>query len=350
MRREIPLASLAAEIGARVVGDGDKVVDSVATLDAAGPRQVSFFANKKYRARYLAAKAGAIVVGSDDAAGERPEGVTLLVADPAYLAFAKASAAFHPRQTWPAGIDPRAAVDPSAEIDPTATVMPFAWIGPGVKIGPRAVIHPHCVIYDRAVIGADCLLYAHVVIREECVIGERTIVQPGAVIGADGFGFAFDPQRMSHFKVPQIGKVRVGADVEIGANTCIDRGTLGDTVIGPGTKIDDLVMIGHNVEVGPLCLFAGQTGIAGSTRLGAGVMTGGQSGIVGHLQIGDRVQVAAKSTIFRDVEAGMGVGGTPAVEQQRYLRSAAALQQLPDLLKEVRSLRKRLEALEERQD
>lgn len=348
--REIRIARLAEEIGARVVGDGEKVVDSVATLEAAGPRAVSFFANKKYRSQFLATKAGAVIVGSDDAAGEVPEGATLLVADPAYLAFAKASAYFHPAPIWPPGIDPRAAVDPTAQVDPTATVMAFAWIGPGAKIGPRTVVHPHCAIYDRAVVGADCLLYARVTIREDCEIGDRTIVQPGAVIGADGFGFAFDPQNLRHFKVPQVGKVRIGPDVEIGANTCIDRGTLGDTVIGAGTKIDDLVMIGHNVETGPLCLFAGQTGIAGSTRIGAGVMTGGQAGMIGHLHIGDRAQIAAKAAVYQDVEPGQGVGGVPAVEQRRFLRSSAALQQLPDLIKEVRSLRKRLEALEEAND
>ena len=343
---EITLAELAARIGARIVGDADRVVEGVATLEAAGPRDVAFFANARYRDRYLATGAGAVIVGSDQAEGERPAGAALLVVDPAYLGFARASALFHPPARHEPGIDPRAAVEAGAEIDPSATVLPFAYVGRGVRIGPRTVIHAHCAILDGATIGADCTLYPGVVVREACVLGDRTIVQPGAVIGADGFGFAFDPKRMQHLKVPQIGRVRIASDVEIGANTCIDRGTLGDTTVGQGAKIDDLVMIGHNVEVGPLCLFAGQTGIAGSTKVGAGVMTGGQTGIIGHLRIGDRARLAARSVVYTDVEDGASIGGHPAIDQKRWLRESAAVHQLPELLKEVRSLRKRLEALE----
>lgn len=345
----ISLAQLADAIGARLIGDGDRTVDDVATLEEAGPRQVAFFANKKYRAQYLATQAAAVVVGSEDAEGERPEGATLLVVDPAYLGFARISAHFHPPASWPAGIDPRAAVDPAAEVDPTATILPFAYVGPGVQIGPRTVIHAHCAILAGVRIGADCLLYPGVTVREGCSIGDRAIVQPGAVIGADGFGFAFDPAGMRHEKVPQIGKVRIGPDVEIGANTCVDRGTLGDTVVGPGTKIDDLVMIAHNVEIGPLSLLAAQTGIAGSTRLGAGVMTGGQTGIIGHLRVGDRVRTAARTAVFQDVADGASVGGHPAIDQRHWLRETTASRQLPDLLREIRALRRRLEALEGKQ-
>ena len=343
---EITLAQLAEEIGATLIGDGARLVDGVATLEAAGPRQVSFWANKKYKAKFLATRAGAVIVGREDAAGERPDGVSLLVVDPAYLAFARASTRFQQKLELAAGIDPRAAVHPGAEIDPTATVLPFAYVGPGVRIGARTVVHAHCAILDGASIGADCILYPGVVVREACEVGDRTIIQPGAVIGADGFGFAFDPENFRHFKVPQIGRVRIAADVEIGANTCIDRGTLGDTTVGQGAKLDDLVMIGHNVEIGPLSLLAGQTGIAGSTKIGMGVMAGGQSGIIGHLTIGDGVKVAARALVIEDIEGGSSIGGQPAIESRRWLRELASTHQLPELLKEVRTLKKRLEALE----
>lgn len=347
MSREVTLAELAAEVGGTLIGDGSRRVTGVATLDAAGPTQISFFSNKKYKAQFLATKAGAAIVGKAEAEGEKPEGVALLVVDQPYLAFAKVSTRFHQQPTYPVGVHERASVDPSAELGANVTVLPFAYVGPRVKIGAGSIIHAGCAILEGASIGSGCVLYPGVVVREGCILGDRTIVQPGAVIGADGFGFAFDPKNMRHFKVPQSGRVQVQPDVEIGANTCIDRGTLGDTVIGFGTKIDDLVMIGHNVEVGPLSLFAGQAGIAGSTKIGAGVMLGGQAGVVGHIHVADQVKVTATSVVMGDVdEAGLAIGGTPAHDQKRWLREQAAVQHLPELLKEVRALRKRVEELE----
>ncbi|HWV38488.1 MAG TPA: UDP-3-O-(3-hydroxymyristoyl)glucosamine N-acyltransferase [Vulgatibacter sp.] len=346
MSQEILLSELARELGGEVLGDGDRPIDGIATLETAGPRQISFFSNRKYRQQYLATKAGAVIVGPKDAQRERPEGASLLVVADAYLAFAKTSTRFNPPRTYEPGVDPRAAVDPGASVDPTATVMPFAYVGPGAKIGARAVIHAHCAILADAVIGDDCLLYPGVVVREGCALGARTIVQPGAVIGGDGFGFAFEPARMRHFKVPQAGAVRVAEDVEIGANTCLDRGTLGDTVVGQGVKIDNLVQIAHNVEIGPLSLLAGCSAVAGSTRLGKGVILGGQSGVIGHLELGDGARVAAGGAVYADIPAGAAQGGHPAIDQTRWLREQAAIHELPELLKEVRNLRKRLEALE----
>jgi len=343
---EILLSDLAREVGGEVIGDGARPIDGVATLETAGPRQISFFSNRKYRQEFMATKAGAVIVGPKDAQGQRPEAASLLVVGDAYLAFAKVSARFHPPATYPAGVDPRAAVDASASIDPTATVMPFAYVGPRVKIGARAVIHANCAILADAEVGDDCLLYPGVVVRESCTLGARTIVQPGAVIGGDGFGFAFEPAKMRHFKVPQAGVVRVAPDVEIGANTCLDRGTLGDTVVGQGTKIDNLVQIAHNVEIGPLSLLAGCSAVAGSTRLGKGVILGGQSGIIGHLEIGDGARVASAAAVYGDIPAGGAYGGHPAIDQTRWLREQAATHELPELLKEVRALRKRLDALE----
>ncbi len=343
----VRIADLAAELGATVHGDGDRVIDGVAPLHAAGPNQLSFFSNLKYKAQYLASKAGAVIVEPNDLSLGRPAESTILAVDQAYLAFARVSTRFHRPPVYPAGIDPRAHVDPTAEVDPTATVLPFAYVGRGVKIGARCVIHAGCAILDGAEIGPDSLLYPGVVVREECRLGTHTIVQPGAIIGGDGFGFAFDAAHLRHFKVPQAGRVVVGDDVEIGANTCLDRGTLGDTKIGPGVKIDNLVQIAHNVEVGPLSLLAGCSAVAGSTKLGAGVILGGQAGLVGHLEVGDGARFAAKAGVHSDVAAGTTMGGWPAVEHKQWLREQAALHQLPDLLKQVRALSKRVAELEE---
>lgn len=343
---DVSLSELAAEVGGVVVGDGSVRLSGVTTLEAAGPDQISFFSNTRYKARFLETKAGAVIVSPKVAEGEKPDGTSLLVAQEPYLAFAKVSTRFERKPELPVGIDPRAAVDPSASVDPTATVLPFAYVGPGVVIGPRTVVHANVSILQGARVGADCLIYPGVVIREDCVVGDRSILQPGAIIGADGFGFAFDRSGPRHFKVPQVGKVELQSDVEIGANTCVDRGTLGDTVVGRGSKLDNLVQIAHNVETGPLCLFAGQSAVAGSTRLGAGVVLGGQVGIIGHLEIGNGARIAAASAVLSNVPAGGEFGGIPAIEQKRWLREQAASHQLPELLKEMRALRKRVEELE----
>lgn len=348
---DVLLRDLAAELGGEVVGDGGIPISGVETLDKAGASHISFYTNRRYKKDFLATQAGAVIVSPRDAEGERPEGVNLLVCEAPYLAFAKVSTRFHRAPTYPQGVDPRAAVAEGAEIDPSATVLPFAYIGRGAKIGAGAVIHAHCAILDGVTVGAGCVLYPGVVVREGCEIGPRTIVQPGAVIGADGYGFAFEkegPQGPRHFKVPQIGKVVVGADVEVGANTCIDRGTVGDTQVGAGTKLDNLVMIAHNAEIGPLSLLAGCSAVAGSTKLGPGVVLGGQVGVIGHLNVGAGARVAAGSRVLSDLPPASENGGYPAVNQAHWLREQAARQRLPDLLKQVRELKKRIEELEKR--
>ena len=345
----VRIAELAAELGATVHGDAERVIEGVAPLHVAGPSQLSFFSNRKYKAQFLATRAGAVIVEPGDLKAERPPEATLLAVDQAYLAFAKVSTRFHRPPAHPPGIDPRAHVDPTAVVDPTATVLPFAYVGRRARIGARTVIHAGCAILDDAVVGPDSLLYPGVVVREECRLGARSIVQPGAVVGGDGFGFAFDAKNLRHYKVPQVGKVVVGDDVEIGANTCLDRGTLGDTTVGPGVKIDNLCQIAHNVEIGPLSLLAGCSAIAGSTRLGTGVIVGGQVGIVGHLDIGDGSRFAAKAGVHADVPPGATMGGWPAVDSRQWMKEQAALHQLPDLLKQVRALAKRVEELEGQQ-
>lgn len=348
---ECTLLELATELGGEVVGEGGIWLVGVETLDKATPAHISFYSNRKYKDAFLSTQAGAVILSPQDAAGDLPAGVNLLVVDEPYLAFAKVSTRFHRQPTYPPGVDPRAAVDPTAEVDPTATVLPFAYVGRGVRVGPGAVIHAHCAILDGAHIEAGCLLYPGVVVREGCTLGAGTIVQPGAVIGADGFGFAFEkngPHGPRHFKVPQVGTVRIGPGVEIGANTCVDRGTVGDTVVGAGAKLDNLVQVAHNVDVGPLSLMAGCSAVAGSTKLGAGTVLGGQVGVIGHLEIGAGARVAAGSKVMQDVAPGTENGGYPAVDQRAWLREQAAVQRLPELLKQVRELRRRVEELEQK--
>jgi UDP-3-O-[3-hydroxymyristoyl] glucosamine N-acyltransferase len=343
----VRIAALAAELGATIHGDGDREIDGVAPLDVAGPGEISFFSNRKYKGQYLATRAGAVIIEPSDLALGRPEGATILAVEQAYLAFAKVSTRFHRPPAHAPGIDPRAHVDPTAEVDPTATVLPFAYVGRRAKIGAHTVIHAGCAILDDAVIGPHSLLYPGVVVREACRLGAHAIVQPGAIIGGDGFGFAFDREHLRHFKVPQAGTVVIGDDVEIGANTCVDRGTLGDTKVGSGAKIDNLCQIAHNVEVGPLSLLAGCTAIAGSTKVGTGVVMGGQVGLVGHLTIGDGAKFAAKSGVHADVEPGATMAGWPAIDSSAWMKEQAALHRLPDLLKQVRMLEKRVAELEE---
>ncbi len=340
------LAELAARVGGEVVGDGSQVVEGIAPLEDAGAHEVSFFSNKKYRKAFEASRAGAVVVEPDV---EVPAGRTVLRARNAYLAFAKISTLFHPPREPSPEIAPEAVVHPSARVHPSAQVMPLASIGPGAEIGPRTIVYPGVQVCEGARVGEDCLLYPNVVVRERCVLGNRVVLQPGCVIGADGFGFAFDPDGEGHgprhFKVPQIGIVVVEDDVEIGANACIDRATLGATRVGRGTKIDNLVQIAHNVELGPLCLIVSQVGIAGSTKLGMGVVAAGQVGIVGHLSIGDGVKIGAQSGIMNDIAPGETVAGYPAQPHIEWLRTQASLRHLSDLRKEVKELRRELDRL-----
>jgi len=343
------LAELAARVGGKVEGDGNVRIERVRGLEDAGPGDISFFANHRYRAAFETTRASAVIVEPDEPA---PPGPGLLRVRNAYLAFARISTLFHPPVEPVPEIAPEAVVHPSARVHPSAQLMPLSLVGPGAEVGARTILHPGAVVCAEAKVGEDCILYPNVVIRERCLVGNRCILQPGCVVGSDGFGFAFDPQGEDgsgprHHKVPQAGNAVVEDDVELGANTCVDRATLGSTVVGRGTKIDNLVQIAHNVQVGPLSLLAGQVGIAGSTRLGAGVACAGQVGIAGHLQIGDGAKLGAKAGVIDDVPPGATWTGYPAEPHARWLRNAAAFRHLADLASEVRRLRKEVEKLKE---
>jgi UDP-3-O-[3-hydroxymyristoyl] glucosamine N-acyltransferase len=342
------LAELAARVGGEPTGDGALVLEGVAPLEEAGPAQVSFFSNRKYRKAFEASRAGVVIV---EPGTEVPPGRAVLRVPNAYLAFARVSTLFHPPAAAVPGIAPEAVVHPSARVHPSAQVMPLASVGPGAEVGAGTVLHPGVHLGEGARVGAGCLLYQNVVVRERCQVGDRVILQPGCVIGSDGFGFALDMEGEGagprHLKVPQVGVVVVEDDVEIGANSCVDRATLGVTRVCRGAKIDNLVQVAHNVVVGPLSILAAQVGISGSTRLGMGVVAWGQAGIIGHLTIGDRANIAAQAGLARDLEPGERVAGSPAIDEVRWARNAAVQDRLLEMRRELRELSKKVAALEQ---
>jgi len=304
--------------------DADRLIADVAPLDAAGPADVSFLDNRRYVPAFTASRAGACVV-QPDLAARAPAGMALLLTEEPYRAYARIAQAFYPVRPPEAGVSPAAFVDPTARLAPSCRIEPGAVIGPRAEIGARTVIGATAAIGPGVVIGEDCIVGAGATISHS-LIGSRVNVYPGARIGQDGFGFAMGAG--GHLKVPQLGRVIIEDDVEIGANTTIDRGAGPDTVIGAGTKIDNLVQIGHNVRLGTGCVLVAQVGISGSTHLGAFVSAGGQVGITGHLQIGAGARIAAQSGVMRDIEPGGTVGGSPALPVKEFWRQCAALGQL----------------------
>jgi UDP-3-O-[3-hydroxymyristoyl] glucosamine N-acyltransferase len=311
----VPLSDIVAFVSGRYGGPADVMIDGVLPLSEATGRQVSFLSNPKYASQVETTRAAAILV-ADDLPGDDPRWIR--VADP-YLAMARVVARFFAARPAPRGISPHAAIAASARLGANAAIGAFTSIGENVVIGDDVVIYPNVTIEADAVIGDGTIVYPNVSVYYACTIGRRCIIHSGVVIGSDGYGFATDDAG-THHKIPQVGIVRIEDDVEIGAGTTIDRAALGETVIGAGTKIDNLVQIGHNVKIGKRCLLVAQVGIAGSTELGDSVQVGGQSGFAGHLKIGDRVRVYSKSAVFEDVPEGIWVRGIPAVSQRQYVR------------------------------
>ncbi len=343
MKTALEIAQL---VGGSVAGDADASVSGVAGLEQASASEVSFFGNRKYKKQLAGTQAGVVLVAAD-APPKPPQVKTYIhVANP-HLAFARVSQLFHPVKQHVPGISPNATVHGSAQVDPSATVMDFVYISSGARIGPRAVLHPGVYVGADAVVGEDTVLSAHVALMDGCQVGARCLIHANAVIGSDGFGFAFDASIPAHVKIPQVGVVRMEDDVEMGACSCIDRGSTGQTVIGRGTKIDNLVQIGHNTTIGPHSILCAQVGLAGTTELGTGVVLAGQVGVSGHLRIGDGARVAAQTGVIGDLDDGAVVMGTPSIPMQNFMRSAAVYGRLPELHREVRELKKRLNALEQ---
>ena len=314
----------------------------MAALDAAGPQDVSFFGNEKYHAQFEQTRAGAVIVPRGVTDG--PPDTALVAVDNPTLAFstvvkhfAAASRAFQP------GVSDRAIIDPAATLDPLKVrIHPGAIVMAGASIGDGTEIGPNCVIGEHAVIGRDCHLMANSTVRERCILGHRVILQPGAVIGSDGYGYELVDGR--HLKIDQVGIVEIHNDVEIGANATIDRARFGKTIIGEGTKIDNLVQIGHNCVIGRHCLIVAQVGISGSTRLGDYVTVAGQVGMAGHLTVGDKAVFAGMTGVNASLPGGEVYSGNPAQPFRDEMKQRALVRRLPKLVECVKSLEARLEA------
>jgi UDP-3-O-[3-hydroxymyristoyl] glucosamine N-acyltransferase len=340
VRRRFTLAELADHLGVEVVGDSSRQITGVRPLDAAGPDDLSFLHNSRYVGQARASAAGAILVAD---ASVLP-GRDLLVTPEPYLGLARVLALLHPRPRLPAGVDASAVVAPSATLGEGVAIGPHVSIGAGARVGDGTEIGPGSVIGRDAVIGERCLLHPRVVVEDGCCIGDRCILHAGVVIGSDGYGFA--TVAGVHHKVPQVGRVVLEDDVELGANVCVDRATLGETRIGRGTKVDNLVQIAHNVSIGEGTLLVSQVGISGSTRLGHHVIMAGQSGVAGHLRVGDGARVGAKSAVYKDVPDGMMVTGIPAQPHREWLRTSASLRRVEGLQVRIAKLEQRLSQLE----
>ncbi len=318
------LADLAALVGGEVVGDGERPIEGLRTLEDARENHLSFLTHSRYREEANRSSAGALLVGR----GDDDLTTDLVVVEDPSRALALLLRHFaSPRRAEP-GIHPSAVIAEDAEVDPSASIGALCVVGSGALIGPRTRLEPHCVLGEGATVGADCLLHARVTLYDRSAVGDRCILHSGAVVGADGFGYASDGE--GHHKLEHLGRTVLEDDVEVGANATLDRGMLGDTVIGAGTKIDDLVMVAHNVRVGRHCLLVAQAGIAGSARLGDRVTVAGQSGIIGHIAVGDDVVVASKSAVYREVEPGKQLAGIPATDLPLWRRQQAIVARLPE--------------------
>ena len=340
-RRAVTLGELATRLGCGLEGDGRIEITRVAGLEDAGPGDLTFLANPKYASKVHLTRASAII--GDDKLAAAP--CAILRTPEVYLTFARAVGLLTPRVAVAPGISPLAAVDPSAEIGAGVSVAPFVFIGPGCRVGARSILHPHVTLEHGASIGEDCELHAGVSIREDVALGRRVIVQNGAVVGSDGYGFARRADG-SHEKIPQVGRVVVEDDVEIGANATVDRPAVGETRIGAGTKIDNLVQVAHGVKIGRDVLLAAQVGIAGSTVLEDRVIMAGQSGATGHVRLGAGAIVGAKSAVTKDIGAGEHVAGVPAVDVAEWREAAVLVRRLPEMRRALAAMEARLAALE----
>jgi UDP-3-O-[3-hydroxymyristoyl] glucosamine N-acyltransferase len=335
------LREIAEALGCQLEGDGELEITGLAPIEQAGPSELTFLSNPKYAPKVKSTRAGAILVA--EAVHGLP--IASLVSSNPYLDFARALELFYqPPRPLP-GISPLASLAPTAEIGEGASIGAFAVVGERVKIGRNAVLHPHVVIYEGAQIGDDFYGHSHAVVREFCRIGNRVVLGNGVVVGGDGYGFAHRSDG-SHYKIPQSGVTVIEDDVEIQSLTSVDRATIGESRVKRGAKIDSMVQIGHACVVGEDNIICAQVGLAGSTVLGRNVVLTGQVGVSGHLTIHDNAVVYAQSGIGGDVKEGSVVSGSPAFDAREWLRAVTAFRKLPDLVKTVRDLKKKVEHLE----
>ncbi len=335
------LRELAELVGGTVVGDGEVEISGVGTIDDAGPGQVTFVAHSKYLAKLKETRASAVIVSREVSAEEKP---LLCVANP-YLAFAKILGLFSYQPVQPGGVSPSAFVSGTAQLGLDVTVYPFAWVGDRCRIGDRVVLYPGVYVGEDSSIGEESVLYPGVSIYPGTRMGKRVVLHSGVVVGSDGFGYVKEGRK--NVKIPQVGTVEIEDDVEIGANSTIDRATLGKTLIRRGVKIDNLVQVAHNVIIGEDSLVAAQVGFAGSSRIGSNVTLGGQVGVADHTEVEDNVMVGGQSGLTGKVAGNAAYTGSPAMPHRQFLRVVNVLQKLPELNRRLLDLEKRFAAIEE---
>ena len=333
------LGELAVRLGAELRGDAELEVTGVKGIEEAGPTEVTFVANPKYTALARKTRAAAVLVDPDF---QEIAAATLRIKNP-YLAFSHALGLFYQPPAYPPGIHPTAVIDPTSVIGEGAHIGAYVVVGPEVRLGAHATLLPHVVLYPGVKTGSHLFAHAHAVVRENCILGDHVTLENGAIVGADGFGFA--RTEAGHWeKIPQSGPVRLGNRVDVQANACIDRATVGETTIGDGTKVDNLVQIGHGSRVGENTLVCAQTGLAGSSVIGNNVILAGQTGVAGHCKVGDGVILTAQSAVSHDVPPGKTLSGSPGFDNRVWLRAVTIFQRLPELLKRLDRLEKKVAA------
>jgi UDP-3-O-[3-hydroxymyristoyl] glucosamine N-acyltransferase len=333
------LGELATRLGAELRGDAELEVTGLKGIEEAGRCEVTFVANPRYTALARTTQAAAVLV---EPGFQEIATATLRLENP-YLAFSRALGFFYQPPVYPAGVHPTAVIDISAEIGQGAHVGAFVVVGPQVRIGNHATLLPHVVLYPGVKVGDHFFAHAHAVVRENCTLGDHVTLENGAIVGADGFGFA--KNELGHWeKIPQSGPVRIGNRVDVQANACIDRATVGMTEVGDGSKVDNLVQIGHGSKIGQNTLVCAQTGLAGSSVIGNNVILAGQTGIANHCAVGDGVILTAQSAVSHDVPAGKIISGSPGFDNRVWLRAVAIFQRLPELLKRLDRVEKKLAA------
>jgi UDP-3-O-[3-hydroxymyristoyl] glucosamine N-acyltransferase len=339
---EFTAKQIAEFIGGKVEGNEQAAVNTFAKIEEGQPGAISFLSNPKYT-HYLYDTKSTIVLVNEDLELEQPVSTTLIRVKNAYEAVARLLQLYESMKPRKTGIDPLAFVSPKATIGSDVYIGAFACIGDGAVIGDGTQVYPHVVIGDGVKIGQQCLLYPNVTIYQGCQLGNGVTIHAGSVIGADGFGFA--PNVEGYEKIPQIGIVVIEDNVEIGANTCIDRSTMGQTIIHRGVKLDNLIQVAHNCEIGENTVMSAQVGVAGSTKVGSWCMFGGQVGLAGHITVGDHVNLGAQSGVPSSLKANQTLIGTPPMEPTPYFKSQAIFRRLPDMYKELSALRKEIEEL-----
>jgi UDP-3-O-[3-hydroxymyristoyl] glucosamine N-acyltransferase len=339
---EFSAKQIAEFIQGTIVGDENATVHTFAKIEEGIPGAISFLSNPKYT-HYIYDTQSSIVLVNKDFEPEKEIKATLIKVDNAYESLAKLLNLYEMSKPKKTGVDPLAYIAPTAKIGENVYIAPFACVGDNAEIGDNTSLHPHATVGSGAKVGSNCVLYPHATIYHDCRVGNNCILHAGSVVGADGFGFAPSPE--GYEKIPQIGIAILEDNVEIGANTCIDRATMGATIIRKGVKLDNLIQIAHNVEVGSNTVMASQVGVAGSTKIGEWCMLGGQVGVAGHITIGNKVNMGAQSGVHGSIKDGEALIGTPPIGLKNYFKSSAVFKKLPDMYLELNSLKKEIEEL-----